>query len=263
MPYTIENELTETGCGILAVAEAVEAWLARGPQGPIELRSEPATGGIRALIGGWESTVLRALAAQPLTLTELNGVILEISYPSIERRLSAMLAARQVERLESGPTGRPYAVSEWGRQAVGPLIAAGRCERLHLAKVTTPLTRSHVEADLLLAVPLASLPDGHGGRCTLAIAADDNEGIDADGPATAIHVEIEGGRVVSCVRRPKPETGTWVRGTVAEWTDSIIDGQARRPAGRRRGCGAPMGAHLRPPGCPVVSRQEKPTKTKR
>src|SRR6478752_3227639 len=33
MPYTVENELTDVGRGILAVASVVEAWLSRAPQG--------------------------------------------------------------------------------------------------------------------------------------------------------------------------------------------------------------------------------------
>src|SRR3954454_18768092 len=40
MPYTVENEITETGLGILAVADIVEAWLARAPQGSIALGGE-------------------------------------------------------------------------------------------------------------------------------------------------------------------------------------------------------------------------------
>src|SRR4051794_805716 len=31
MPYTVENELTSVGLGVLSVAEVVEAWLARAP----------------------------------------------------------------------------------------------------------------------------------------------------------------------------------------------------------------------------------------
>jgi DNA-binding HxlR family transcriptional regulator len=86
MPYTVENELTDVGYGILAVADAVEAWLARAPQGPLVFGSEAAKGAIRALVAGWDSTMLRALAARPLSLTELDNVISEISYPAIERR---------------------------------------------------------------------------------------------------------------------------------------------------------------------------------
>jgi hypothetical protein len=119
--------MTEAGREILSVADVLEAWLARAPQGPIALGSEPAKGPIRSLIGGWGSTMLRALAARPLSLTELDGLIGGLSYPSIERRLSAMHAARQVEPLEGqgggegGPTPQPtgYArrLPHWRRPA--------------------------------------------------------------------------------------------------------------------------------------------------
>ncbi len=177
MPYTVENELTDAGRGILGVAGDVEAWLSRAPQGPIALGSEPAKGAIRSLVGGWGSTVLRALAARPLSLTELSGVIPDLSYPSLERRISAMRAARQVEVMpnETGKA-RPYAVTDWTRQAVGPLVAAGRCECEHIAEVTDPLTRVDIEAVFLLAVPLVALPTGRSGSCLLAVNAAEGRG---------------------------------------------------------------------------------------
>ena len=177
MPYTVENELTDVGRGILDVAEVVEAWLTRAPQGPIAFGSEPAKGAIRSLVGGWGSTVLRALAAHPLSLTELSGVIPEISYPSLERRLSAMRASRQVEVLQN-ETGksRPYAMTDWTRQAVGPLIAAGRCECEHIAEVAEPLTRIDIEAAFLLAVPLVLLPIPRSGSCRLVVDTAEGDG---------------------------------------------------------------------------------------
>ena len=44
MPYTVENELTAVGRGVLAVAEAVEAWLARAPAGPDPARQRVGEG---------------------------------------------------------------------------------------------------------------------------------------------------------------------------------------------------------------------------
>src|SRR5215813_443899 len=48
MPYTVENELTGIGHGILAAADAVEAWLAHAPHGPVPFGSEAGKGAIRA-----------------------------------------------------------------------------------------------------------------------------------------------------------------------------------------------------------------------
>lgn len=226
MPYTVENALTDAGRGILGVAEVLEAWLSRAPQGPIALGSEPAKGAIRALVAGWGSTVLRALAVRPLSLTELDGVIPDLSYPSIERRLSAMRAARQVEVLpEEAGGARPYAVTDWARQAVGPLVAAGRCECDHLADTTDPLTRIDVEAAFLLAVPLVALPASRAGPCLLAVSI---AGVEDEGPTqqvAGVHVEVEHGEVVSCLSRLERDPSTWALGTVDAWVETILDGR--------------------------------------
>lgn len=229
MPYTVENELTEAGKGVLTVAALVEVWLAQAPQGPIALGSEPAKGAIRALVGAWGSTMLRALAARPLSLTELSSVIADLSYPALERRLSALRAARQVElRPDGGRGAKPYAVTEWTRQAVGPLVAAGRCECEHLAELTEPLTRIDIEAAFMLAVPLVDLTINYGGSCLLAVdTGSGSEGESRDRLA-GVNVEIEDGAVASCVCRLEQEPSTWALGTVDSWLDAILEGRLDR-----------------------------------
>jgi DNA-binding HxlR family transcriptional regulator len=224
MPYTVENELTDAGHGVLEVAEGVEAWLTRAPQGPIALGSEPAKGALRALVGGWGSTILRALAARPLSLTELDSVIPEISYPSLERRLSAMRAARQLEALPGQGGSRPYEVTEWTRQAVAPLAAAGRCECRHLAEMTEPPAGIDIEAAFLLAVPLVTLPAERNGSCLLALDTGAEDG-EAARPLVGVQVEITGGEVVSCISRLDQGPRTWALGTSEPWLDAIIDGK--------------------------------------
>lgn len=229
MPYTVENELTDVGRGVLAVAEVVEAWLARAPQGALTLGSEPAKGAIRALVGGWGSTVLRALAARPLSLTELSSVIGDHSYPALERRLSAMRAARQIELKEGGERGgKPYGVTEWTRQAVAPIVAAGRCECEHLAGVTEPLSRIDVEAAFLLSVPLVALDITRSGLCLLAV---DTSRV-GDGKAACrlagVHVEMERGSVTSCRSRWEGEPQTWALGSISSWLDAILEGRLQR-----------------------------------
>jgi DNA-binding HxlR family transcriptional regulator len=225
MPYTVENELTDVGRGILAVAEAVEAWLARAPQGPVVFGSEPAKGAIRSLVGGWSSTVLRALAARPLSLTELSGAIPEISYPSLERRLSAMRASRQVEMLNESGKSRPYAVTDWTRQAVAPLVAAARCECEHIPEGTDPFTRIDIEAVFLLAVPLVMLPMGVSGSCQLVVdTAEGEEQEELKQQAAGVHVDLERGEVVSCASGLEQDPGTWALGPVEAWAEAIADG---------------------------------------
>jgi len=229
MPYTVENEITDTGRGVLSVARTVEAWLQRAPQGTILLGSEPAKGALRALIGGWGSAMLRALAARPLSLTELSSVIADHSYPALERRLSAMRAARQVAPLPDDRRGtKPYGVTDWTRQAVGPLVAAGRCECEHLAGKTEPLTRIDIEAAFLLAVPLVDIDVTRSGSCLLAV--------DPGGPGhgeggerlAGVHVEVNEGAVVGCSSRLVQDPSSWALGSVGAWVEAILDGRLDR-----------------------------------
>jgi DNA-binding HxlR family transcriptional regulator len=223
MPYTVENGLTDVGRGILGVADLVETWLSRAPHGPVAFGSEPAKGAIRALVAGWGSTILRALAARPLSLTELDSVISDISYPALERRLSAMRAARQVEALPDETTqAKPYAVTEWARQAVGPLVAAGRCECEHLASETEALTRIDIEAAFLLAVPLVHLPADARGSCLLAV--DSETSMDPFESLTGVGVQIESGEVISCMSRLEPSHETRATGSVESWVSAILEG---------------------------------------
>ncbi|MDX6601635.1 MAG: HxlR-like helix-turn-helix [Solirubrobacterales bacterium] len=229
MPYTVENELTEVGRGVLAVAEIVEAWLTRAPQGPITLGSEPAKGAIRALVGGWGSTMLRALAARPLSLTELSSVIGDHSYPALERRLSAMRAARQVEPRPNGGRGaKPYGVTNWTRQAVAPLAAAGRCECEHLAEATDPLARIDIEAAFLLSVPLVDLEITRSGSCLFAVDTGIARKAKGTDRLAGVYVEIEGGGVVSCSSRLEQDPRTWAVGSIGAWVDAILEGKRDR-----------------------------------
>lgn len=229
MPYTVENELTELGRGILAVAAIVEAWLAQAPQGPIALGSEPSKGAIRSLVGAWGSTMLRALAEQSHSLTELSSAIPDLSYPALERRLSAMRAARQVELIPDGERGaKPYAVTEWTRLAIGPLVAAGRCECAHLAEVTEPLTRIDIEAAFLLAVPLIDLTVNYAGPCLLAVDTGSGDDIASRDRLAGVQVEIESGAVASCVSQLEQKPRTWAVGTVCSWVDAILEGRIDR-----------------------------------
>lgn len=229
MPYTVENELTEVGKEVLAVAEVVESWLTQAPQGSIPLGSEPAKGAIRALVGGWGSTVLRALAARPLSLTELSSVIGDHSYPALERRLSAMRAARQVElKPDATRSAKPYDVTMWTRQAVAPLVAAGRCECRHLAETTDPLTRIDIEAAFLLSVPLVDLEVTRSGSCLLAVDTGETGSGEPGDRLAGVHVEIDEGAVTSCSSRLAQNPSTWALGSIDAWVEAILDGRLDR-----------------------------------
>lgn len=227
MPYTVENELTGAGQDILAVADAAESWLSRAPHGPLAIGSEPAKGAIRALVAGWESSIIGTLVARPRSLTALDGAIAEISYPSLERRLSALRAARQVEMAPGGAgAAKPYSVTEWTRLAVTSLVAASRCEGEHerLASASEPLTPDDIKVFFLLAAPLAVLPPSASGSCCLAVG--ETNGEESSEPWTGVGIEIERGEVVSCASASGPPSAAWATGRVESWAAAILDGCA-------------------------------------
>jgi DNA-binding HxlR family transcriptional regulator len=219
-PGANEYELKQPGRELLFVIASVERWLADAPDGPPELGSEAARAAIKALAEGWSSTMLRALAARPMSLTELDRVIGELSYPSLERRLSAMRLAGQVEAAASGiGRGVPYAATDWLRRGLAPLAAATRWERRNLPAETASVDRIDVEAAFLLAVPLLRLPGTASGSCRLAVELS-NRGRD---DLAGVTVAVEDGRVVSCVTRPQSSAVGWAIGSTAAWLGVVIE----------------------------------------
>lgn len=220
-PSALAYELTPFGEDLLFAAAAVEGWLGLAPDGPIALESAPAKVAIKALVGGWASTVVRALAARPLTLTELDKLIDGYTYPALERRLSAMRHAGQIELGSSGDgsKGRQYTVSPWLRLGIGPLTVAARCERRHMPHTTAPITRIDVESAFLLVTPLVDLDADTCGFCQLAVEAGSG---DARQPWAGAQVTFENGSVSSCVARLEPRPESSVTGPAGAWLDAVI-----------------------------------------
>jgi hypothetical protein len=207
---------------MLAVPEALETWLSQCPTGPIPVADEHVKVAVKALAEGWSSTLMRALALGPCSLTELSGLIPEVSYPSLERRIRWMRASGQIAALPKGARGTPYAPTDWLRRSVAPLSVAGRCERRFLER-TPPITDVEIEAAFLLTLPLVRLPEAGTGTCLLASRND--RGDEAGNPALAgATVEVRGGEVTACSVEWEGEPPTWAIGTSDAWLDAVIDG---------------------------------------
>lgn len=217
--------LTPAGEEMIVVADAIDRWLSTAPAGPISPNSDEAKGAIKALTGGWNSTLMRALANRPLTLTGLDKLIPQVSYPSLERRLARMRATGQIEAVEAEDRGTPYTVTEWSRRAVAPLCVAGRCERRHLPDAAAPITDVEVEASFMLTVPLAHLPPVSGGVCLLGVQTPTDEPQEQGRELAGVTVEIQRGEVVSCETEIGRSPSTWALGTPENWLDVVIDGE--------------------------------------
>lgn len=223
MPYAVENDLTPLGKGLLDVADRLEIWLQNAPDKPIPLESAAAKGAIKALVDGWESKMMRALAARPLSLTQLDRLISDFSYPALERRLASMRLAGLVEGQRGQGGGTPYSVTDWARLGIAPLAAASHCERVHMGEDSAPVTQIDIEAAFLLATPLVGLPSDLAGSCQLEVEA--SPGV-VPRPA-GVQVTVEGGRVVSCVSRLQQAPGAYAAGTALKWFHAVKDGDVK------------------------------------
>ncbi len=219
-----EWALTDTGRDILDVARALDRWLNDSPEGSVQLGSDAGKMAITALVGGWSSTILCLLAAGPMSLTELAECISLISYPSLERRLSAMRLAGQLQTASSsGSKGTPYEVTEWLQQGVAPLAAAVRWEYTHRPNQTVPLTRSDTEAAFLLALPLLQAQDNLSGTCRLGVQVDDEQGSHSGAIA-----RVEQGKVVFCATSLEDKSDSWATGSPPDWAYAMLEARTDR-----------------------------------
>jgi DNA-binding HxlR family transcriptional regulator len=223
--YAVATELTAAGREMLTVGDEVEAWLALCPDGPISPDGDEARGAVKALAGGWSSTLMRALANRSFTLTELAGLIPDISYPALERRLTWMRTSGQIEPVAKKGRGTPYVVTDWLRLAIAPLCAAGRWERRHLGDECPPITSIEVEASFLLTLPIAPLPGYARGHCMLAAQTDPTEPNAKEPGLAGVCVEVSKGQTVSCAPEVSAEPQTWAVGTPDTWFEAVIDGR--------------------------------------
>ncbi|MGC1853259.1 MAG: winged helix-turn-helix transcriptional regulator [Solirubrobacterales bacterium] len=222
-PGALEYELTDMGKDLIFVATVLERWLDATPDGSLPIGSNAAKAAIKALTEAWSTTMLRALAAGPLSLTELDRVIGSLSYPSLERRLAAMRLAGQIEARPGDGRGTPYGVTEWLRQGVGPLAAATRWERRHMPRETAPLTRIDAETVFLLAVPLLRLPAEATGRCRMAAEIPNGKG-----RLAGVTVGVEAGNVISCTTQLEDTPEAWALGPSAAWLGTVVDADVQQ-----------------------------------
>jgi DNA-binding HxlR family transcriptional regulator len=217
---SVRYAITPAGQALLGVAETVRVWLQASPEGPIELGTPAAKSAIKALVEGWSSNIVRVLAARPASLTELNRMIPKLSYPSLERRLTAMRLVGLVEG-RRGARVTPYAATEWLRHGVAPLIAASEWEREYAPELTPPLGRLDIEATFLLAIPLMALSADVNGKVRLAVEV--RRG--ASPVFAGVLVGVEDGEVTSCVPGLDGEAQSWVSGAPRSWLRRISKGE--------------------------------------
>ena len=225
-PGALEYELTEPGRELLSVTASLERWLAAAPAGPLELGNDAARATVKGLVDGWATTVLSALAAGPLSLTELDKRISAVSYPTIERCLETMRLAEQLEAGTRSAKGTPHAVTDWLRRGLAPLTFGARWEHRNAPDGARPIGRSDVEAAFMLAAPLLELPARLSGICQLAVRAGRQRRFKA-------WVELQAGEIDFGPAHPGRQPDAWASAAIDAWFAAMID--ARTPGLRLGG----------------------------
>lgn len=223
-PGSISYTITKSGERLLKVADLLQRWLDTAPGGGLELGNMAAKGAIKALADGWDVGLVRALAARPLALTELDRLIPSVTYPALERRLTAM---RQVGLLEPCPErngrGAPYQVTPWLRYAVTPLSGAMSWEHQCLREEVAALGPLDVEATLLLAMPLLAPTVDASGTCRVAVEF--RRGSEHE--FAGVMVTFAEGEIRTCVTRLEGRPDAWVSGSAVSWFRWLSEGDGQ------------------------------------
>lgn len=222
-PGVAEHALTESGEALLIVIASLEKWLGQMPDGALAFDGGPGKAAIKSLSESWSSTVLQGVAPGPISLSGLANELREVTYPSVERRLTAMRRAGQIEAAPDGTNATPYVVTEWMQRSVAPLAAAVRWEQAHLAGAAQSMSRGEVDTAFLLALPLLQVDSGMAGSCRMDVRMDDGE----KGPAGASAVVVKG-RVTSCTAVREDSNGSWATGSQPEWAGALTSRSTRR-----------------------------------
>lgn len=224
-----QTELTQAGKGLLGLADVIEDWLADGPLGGPPLPDVAARGAVKSLIGGWDATIVMALARDPQTLAELKEQIPAVSYPALKRRLTSL---RSVGLVTGAPDAKDrrrqsHSAAPWLRSAIGPLSVASHWEGLNIPAISERMTCEDIEAAFLLVLPLVELRRDAYGECVLAAPSPPK----SDGPRSpvaAVSIVVEKGRVVSCIPGMPERATNWALGTPTAWLETTIDGSVAR-----------------------------------
>jgi DNA-binding HxlR family transcriptional regulator len=219
-PHT-QMRTSSKGEEFLFVAFAIERWLRSCPDGPLELGLRGARA-LAPLVCCWSATVTHALAPEPLTLAELDRAVSVLDTDTVAEHVEAMERSSQVKALPGRGETR-YALTEWGREAIAPIVAAVRYERRYPEDDVLPPDVFDVEAAFQMALPQLRLPPYLRGTCRLGVQIPGEEALIAG--AT---VQVERGCVLSSSALLDEEPETWATGSPLDWCETVIDPSAER-----------------------------------
>lgn len=206
-PGIFDYRLTAAGRELKEVEEALVGWLAASPREQIPLGSLAAKRAIRTLVGSWTTGIVPALSPGALSLAELAAAIPGLSYPSVERRLSAMRRLGLVRDVPGAGTSTAFCAADWLRLGLTPLAEAARWERRGQDE-PPPIAAADLEAAFLLLLPRLRPLEA-----------------DSDGSKTVVRRPEPD--VVSCTLRQESQPVAWAQGAPDAWVATILDRDPR------------------------------------
>ncbi len=205
----------------LFVASTIERWLGNCPQGPLELGLRGAHA-LAPLVCCWSATVTHALAPEPLTLAELQRAVQILDGETVAEHLEALERSGQVAALPRGGETR-YALTDWGREGIAPIIAAVRFEGRYPEDDVLAPDVFDVEAAYQMALPLLRLPPDLRGSCRLGVRVSEGEPLMAGSAVT-----VDRGAIVSASPLLEEDPETWATGSALDWCETVIEPAAAR-----------------------------------
>jgi DNA-binding HxlR family transcriptional regulator len=221
-PGAVEYELGPAGVELLEVARALNSWLAESPEESLGLGTTASKSALKSLVAGWDTMIIRALAARPLSLTELSKLIPSLNYPSLERRLGGLRMAGLVKAHAGDGRSTPYAATEWLRRAVAPIVAATRWEREYAPSEVTALGRFDIEAVFLLAVPMLTLPEAASSTFRLGMEVRSSSG---DVSLAGVQAQLVEGEVAKWTTKLGGRVGASASGSATAWLRALGEGE--------------------------------------
>lgn len=219
-----EYRVTVGGREALFVGFVIERWLQSAPQGPLPFEGREAERAVAALADGWSTTVMHALAREPLTFVELHEQVDGLGRRALERQLAAMRDAGQVVTHANSAGQMAYTMTDWLRAGIAPLIASARLERREPKEGMAPIDALDVEAGFRCSLHFVELPKELSGTCRLGINLEDDE----SGCLTGVTTRVDEGQVISLRAGLEEPADAWAAGSAAEWLDTVVEPDAMR-----------------------------------
>jgi hypothetical protein len=221
--------VSDGGREVLYVAFVVEQWLQSAPEGALVFDSGDADSAVTALAEGWSATVVHMLAREPMTFAELelaieDGAAEQLSRDELSELIETMQRCAQVVAMPGGGDEPIYAMTDWLRAGLAPLIASARLERRNPMEGMQPIDELDVEAGFRMVLELVELPYQLTGTCKLGFNLDDAE----EKPMTGVTARIDQGLAVACEAGFDQPADAWASASATDWLDTVIEPKTKK-----------------------------------